>query len=428
MSNALSVAATTAALAWRLTQAIGDYGLGGDATPGRPDPKAVDTTAIKVFLYRVEPSAARRNDDLPTRSGEAVVNRPQAALTLHYLLCCLGDESQAVPEQLLGIAATTVHARPLLTAHEIEKGWVEVAPAGGEHQDLSGAPDRVRLTIAGLGMEDMAHVWSSLMGQPYRLSLAVTADVVVLEPDETPIRPVPVTSRGLYSSVVLSPEISSIRPAGAAPGMPVPIVAGARLEMRGRDLMSEDATVVLLGDVAVVPDGSSSTTPAPAPTAERLFVTLPAATPPGVLGVAVEHRRLLGLPPSLRTVRRSGLHPVVVAPVITSATIVPTPMPVGSVPETYAGSIKIVMQQAVPDDQAVTLHLSGDGRVFAFEQATRTTPGPPTETTDLSIPFTGLPAGEYLVRIVIAGAQSAPTVAGPGPLGGTITGPKVTIP
>ncbi|MEU1973419.1 DUF4255 domain-containing protein [Microbacterium sp. NPDC019599] len=427
MSNALSVAATTAALAYRLTQAMAGHGFGGAASPGRPEPP-VDTTtpSIKVFLYRVEPNAARRNDDLPTRSGSAIVTRPAAALTLQYLLVFLGDEATAVPDRLLGVAATTLHAQPLLTPEEIDAGWTPLA--GGATQDLAGAPDRVRLSILGLGLEDLSHVWSTLMGQPYRLSLGVTADVVRLEPDVTPIRPVPVTTRSLASFVVLSPEITSVAVAGSAPGAPAPIVAGARLELRGRDLMSEDASVVLFGDTEVVPDGASSTPPAESPAADRLFATLPASTPPGVLGVAVEHRRALGSPPSARTVRRSPLHAIVVAPVVSSATLAAPPTPSGTTPQTYSGRVDIVMQQAVPDDQAVTMHLTGGGRAFVFEQPSRTTPGPATSTNNLAIDFGGVPAGDYLVRVVIAGAASAPVVATAGPQPGTIIGPKVALP
>ncbi|GAA4191190.1 hypothetical protein GCM10022219_09670 [Microbacterium oryzae] len=427
MSNALSVAATTAALAWRLTQAMAEFGMGGDASAGRPDGADPEKPAIKVFLYRVDLSAARRNDDLPTRSGEAVVTRPRAALILHYLLCFLGDEDTAVPEKLLGIAATNVHAQPLLTRKEIEKGWAKVGPVGANGQDLSAAPDRVRLSIVGLALEEISHVWSSLMGQPYRLSLAVTADVVVLEPKVVPIRPLPVTSRGLYSSAVLSPEVSSVSVAGTAPGAPVPIVAGEQLELRGRDLMSEDTTVVLVGHLELSPDGSSSSKPAPPPTSDRLFVTLPVATPPGVLGIAVEHRRSLGVPPSPRTVRQSPLYPIVVAPAMTSAKVVGTPTPAGGDPRTYSGTTEITVQQAVPDDQAVTMLLSGGREAFAFEQATRGAASPSSSRKTFSIPFTGVPAGDYLVRVVIAGVQSTPSVVDSGPLGGTIAGPKVTI-
>jgi hypothetical protein len=426
MSNPLSVAATTAALAYRLTQAMSEHGFAGGASPGRPPDKdaVVSDPAIKVFLYRVEPDASRRNEDLPSRSGSALTERPRMALRLHYLLVFLGSEDLVVPDLLLGIAATSVNARPVLTAQEIEAGWTTEI-ADGRTQDLSSAPERVRLSILGLGLEDLSHLWSSLMNQPYRPSLTVTADLVVLEPDLDPVRPVPVTTRRLVSSVVLTPEIRVAAVAGAERGVPAPIVAGAQLELRGRDLRGEETTVVLVGDAEVSPDGPASASPAPTATSERVVVTLPTDTPPGVIGIAIEHRLAAAAPPSPRLIRRSPLFPVVVVPVITSASLSGVTGS-GAAPPLFAGTVDIVLAQPVPDEQPVAVHLNGAGRAFAFTQATRSS-APATSTTTLAIPFAEVPAGEYLVRVVISGAASVPTVATTGTDRGTITGPRVTV-
>ena len=122
--------------------------------------------------------------------------------------------------------------------------------------------------------------------------------------------------------------------------------------------------------VGVSPDGPASTPPAASPTGERIFVTLPADTPPGVVGIAIEHRLAAAAPPSPRMIRRSPLFPVVVVPVIMSASLTDVTAS-GAVPPTFAGKVKIMLAQPVPDEQSVAVHLNGAGRAFVFTQATR---------------------------------------------------------
>ena len=71
------------------------------------------TTGVNVFLYQVTPNAAWRNADLPTRRANGdLIQRPQAALDLHYLLTFYGDESLLQPQRVLGSVVRTLHCGP----------------------------------------------------------------------------------------------------------------------------------------------------------------------------------------------------------------------------------------------------------------------------------------------------------------------------
>lgn len=89
MSNFLAIATVTATLSQTIRAAVLKDLSGAEVTTARPDGAGGHTPAIGVnlYLYQVTPNAAWRNADLPTRRPNGqLVQRPQAALDLHYLL------------------------------------------------------------------------------------------------------------------------------------------------------------------------------------------------------------------------------------------------------------------------------------------------------------------------------------------------------
>src|ERR1051325_715452 len=120
MSNHLAVATVTAVLHNNL-QAVLDAevsSLQAHVKHVRPNASASDlpTTGINLFLFQITPNAAARNADLPTRRSDgSFINRPAAALDLHYLLTFYGDDAKFEPQILLGCAVRALHAQPVLT-------------------------------------------------------------------------------------------------------------------------------------------------------------------------------------------------------------------------------------------------------------------------------------------------------------------------
>src|SRR5438105_4270202 len=123
MSNFLAIATTTATLRQLLAEAIAADVPGAVITTVRPDGARAGTPTVGVNLYlmQVAPNPHWRNVDLPTRrsDGLSVLQRPQAALDLTYLMTFYGDETRLEPQRLLGSVTRTLHAQPLLTRQRI---------------------------------------------------------------------------------------------------------------------------------------------------------------------------------------------------------------------------------------------------------------------------------------------------------------------
>src|SRR5207253_6261201 len=122
MSNFLAIATVTATLRQVLTGSVGVDVPGASVTTARPNGTGAGTptTGVNVFLYQVTPNGSWRNEDLPTRDGGgSVVQRPRAALDLHYLLTFYGADAQLEQQRLLGSVVRTLHERPVLTRQAI---------------------------------------------------------------------------------------------------------------------------------------------------------------------------------------------------------------------------------------------------------------------------------------------------------------------
>src|SRR5262249_12944870 len=122
MSNFLAVATVTATLSQLIQAAVGTDVPGATVTRMRPESVATGTpsTTVNLYLYQVTTNTAWRNADVPTRRPNGqLMQYPQVALELHYLLSFYGDEEQLEPQRLLGSAVRTLHARPVLTRQMI---------------------------------------------------------------------------------------------------------------------------------------------------------------------------------------------------------------------------------------------------------------------------------------------------------------------
>jgi len=425
MSNHLAIAGVTATLVQLLDGAVNRDFNGAHAAAGRPDvPGASEADPeVRVFLFRVEPTAARRNDDLPTRGGDSqLVQRPQAALTLNYLLTCIGNETNYEPQRLLGICVGTLHFHPVLTREEIQRMVLAEAGSPLALVDLAQQDGLVRLTPLNLSVDDLANLWSSLFQVEYRLSVAYQAEVVLLTPPETPVRPLPVRERRLFASSILRPVIHTVT---AIDGPAEPILPGSVILIEGTDLRGEEATVVRFGETMVTPTTATGT---------RIEATVPANVRAGAVGLVIEHQRLMGTPPKLRPAGQSNVVPIVVHPRIQpdgaghKVSIQGDSVGPAGI---HAGTLDVSVDPPVGNRQEVSVLLNalGGGGAFSFFDERRDTPLAPQTTNDLSIAYFGVPAGDYLVRVVVSGAESPLDVeTAPGPTLGTYSAPRVAIP
>ncbi|HEY7126518.1 MAG TPA: Pvc16 family protein [Ktedonobacterales bacterium] len=409
MSNFLAIATVTATLRYLLQQGLNTDFPGGMAsgtptvTAVRPENGVTDlpNPGANVFLYQVTPDAAWRNADLPTRRSDgAVVQRPQVALDLHYLLTFYGDDKQLDQQRLMGSVAQTLHAQPILPRGMIDL-VVHTAPFNAylTGSDLAEAIELVKFSPAALTLEELSKLWSVFFQTQYQLSMAYLVTVVLIESRDLPQTALPVAQRNVYMLPFRQPIIESVEPQMVEfdPG-------GAKITLRGQNLLASDTSLKFGAAPLVAPD--------PGATATQLIGTLPLALPAGVKSVQVlqQLRMGLGAPPPLHRGSESNVASFVLRPKLTP--------PVTFTPGTH--TITVQVSPAVGREQQATLLLNQvppGTPALAFSLPAKSRSG---AVTSLDFDAQSVPAATYLVRLRVDGAESA--------LDANYSNPTVTIP
>jgi hypothetical protein len=400
VSDFRSIAAVTAALSQHLQTAVNAVpGVGGaTVTNRRPDaPTGAAVSRINVFLLQVTPNASFRSADAPFRRQDgSLIQRPRAAVDLHYVISCYGDDAAFIPQILLGIVASALHARPVLTREMITATLANPQYASLATSDLGAEVERVKLTPMPMSLEELSRTWSVLFQTPYTLSVAYQAGVVFLDHPEAVISAPAVLSPQVSVQPGRSPLIESV---GAASGGilandSVLLLTGQRLraqqgETRVR-LTGDGSETVVAGGAA--PAGAG---------ANDLTVRLPLATHPdlraGIQGVQVTHYLPLSdASPTLYPLFASDMAAWVLHPRVVTAVV-------GG-----GNTLDVDLAPPVRAGQTVQVELVGlDG---AIAHGIRLAP-PVADTTSLAFPLTGAPSGTWRVRARVEGAESSLTGA-----------------
>jgi hypothetical protein len=430
MSNFLSIATVTATLV-QLLQAgvqsdVSDASI--TVTAARPDTSGTDTipTGVNLFLYQVTPNAAMRNADLPTRSSSGqVINRPRAALDLHYLLSFHGDETRLEPQRMLGSTIRILNTQPQLTRGQIITTIADPTLTFLVASDLADEIEMVRFTPATLTLDELSKIWSIFYQMPYALSIVYVASVVYIESMVSTRSAPPVQRYNTYTIPSLGPHIDRLL-SQAAPNQPIVadqfVLPGYRLIVQGQRLRG-DITRVSIGGVVV--------TPAPdAISGEQITVALPPALRPGLQGVQVLQPFDIGTPPAEHQGLESNVVPFVLHPTITASATVTASRTVDGV-TLHTGKVQVTFTPKIGLRQRVVLELnqfntpSGTiARAYTF--STRLPHPAPADSVDienLDIAFTDVADGTYLARVQVDGAESPLTRDA----NGKYDGPQVDI-
>lgn len=419
MSNSLAIAAVTSSIRYVLDRSlqqphVGPVG-GGLVTTLRPDELATSdlagTAGINVYCYLATPNHAWNLTDLPTRRSDgSAVQRPLAALDLHYLITCYGADEALEPQRLLGravgaLSATSVLGRDVVTA-AVDLYQTDTETSFLADSDLAGEVELVKLAPVPLSLEEMSKLWG-VLDTAYQLSLTYLATVVLVSADVTPTVSLPVRTRSI-----------SVQPTGAARLAEVatvpsdhPVTTGTTLALRGSRL------VAAAGAETVVRMGPAQLTPAGEATSAELRVALTPDVPAGVQSAQVLHRSPAGPPgsPPVRTLASSNAVPVVVRPTVSVDAVSATEITLGVEPPIQPRQRIAVLLRRLsapvdgePDD--VTLVLSP---VAAGD--------PPVPA--ITVSREGVPAADWLVRLQVDGIESLPEASGD-----TLDQPALTLP
>ncbi len=356
MSNHLAIATVTAGLVQVLQTPVENAVFGATVSAVRPNGTGNGTPdkGANLFLYQVTPNTAFRNADLPTRDprGE-LVQRPRAALDLHYLLTFYGDEIDFEPQRVLGAVVRTLHARPVLTRDMIYAA--QNANSVLAESNLADEVEQVKFTPIALSLEELSKLWSVFFQIPYTLSVAYMGTVIFIESELTPRGVLPVRDRNLYVKPFRQPVIEEVTAEGE---LNEPIVVGSSLVIRGRQLRGDDTRLLLAGNEVTPPDVTDtriSLQLAPPDLPDDVFEALRA----GVQGVQVIHHLLMGTPPVPHRGFESNVAPFVLRPTIdeNALEVVELPLPEGEEPPPPKG-LKVTVDLAIDKRQRVVLLLN----------------------------------------------------------------------
>lgn len=381
MSNSLAIATVTATLRQVLQAAVDEIISGANVKPVRPDAfkNGSSPRGVSVYLYQVTPNPSWRNADLPTRRADgSVVQRPQAALDLHYLLTFFGDENNLEPQQMLGSVVSALHAHPVLARDRIFN--VILHNSFLKDSDLADQVELVKFTPHPLNLEELSRLWSVFFQIPYALSILYQASVVLIEAKETPSPARPVSERRVFSVPLSLPSIEQVIP---------PIVefsSGARITLKGRNLAGP-LVAVRFGDLEITPDAPVRDT--------ELVVALPNGLHAGVRTARVVQAMDLKTVLEPHKGFESNAVAFILQPVVNSVSYDATNFSVGVSPEIGPRQqVSLLLNEA-------SAPVGRPARAFSFDSARRA-----TTTQILSFPAAAFPTGNYLVRVRVDNAES----------------------
>ena len=419
MSNYLAITTVTASLGHFLQQFVEAAVPNAKVTTERPDGTG-NTQAgarLNIYLYQVTPNAAWRNADLPTRDSDGnIIQKPRAALDLHYLLSFYGKEAEFEPQRMLGNVVNALHAKPVLTRKIITDAIKNLttnnsALAFLNNSNLVEEIELVKFTPTTLTLEELSRLWAVFFQTQYALSATYQASVVLIESEDTPRPTLPVRERNVYAIPLQFPIVEKIRPASETEDA---IIAGGDIVISGRNLR---------GDVTRVSFGGSGEQVAPAEVTNiEIKLTLPPGLRAGAQGLQIVQMLMIGSPPVEHRGVESNIAAFALRPVIT----VPAPIPAGGQGskltkttengvDFISGKLDVNFTPKVGKTQRVVLLLnefnppgSRPPRAYKFAapKDNGVTDQNQNDTATIAFDINRVVAGDYLVRAQVDGAEN----------------------
>lgn len=402
MSNALSIAATTATIRNLLLVQLPliDPELADlEVTTQPPDlaRKGIVKSQLNLFLYQTAVNAAWRNHDQPRQVRPGETGMPPLALDLHYLLTAYGrgeSDNDGISHRALGCAMGLLNDHALLGSEEI----AQALPGN----DLGDQIERVRITPMPMGAEEMSKLWTTFQSQ-YRVSAAYSVGVILID-SRRPVRsPLPVlkrgeTDRGPLAVAGLAPLLEEIR----MPRSQSAVRLGEAFVLAGKNLFATDTSITISrpGDVSLPVADDIILTPLAGDTQGEILVQIADVdTDANAMSRWRPGYYLLTLkqtPAGLPVVSSNAL-PFALAPRITL-----TPL------AALAGTIALTLTCAPRLRAGQQVHLILGDRQFAPD--TVDTPADMTLPTTLSFTVPDVEAGNRIVRLRVDGVDSIPAV------------------
>jgi hypothetical protein len=290
---------------------------------------------------------------------------------------------------------------------------------------LADQVQQINISLNDLSLDDLSKVWSTFFQTPYVLSIVYKVLVVLIEGQEPSKRALPIRRTG-FGGMVPFPYQPMVDQVVSRLGYLDPILTNSTLHIRGRNLKS-DVTKVRIGEVEITPTEISD---------QQLIVSLAMAAPEflrsGVQSLQVVHNiprstaDNLAVPPNYHNIE-SNVLPFVLHPTISPEAIA------SDIRENSDGSrsaeIRVEVNLTVGMKQRVVLALNEIGSQnpvsYLFDAAKRQ-----SDTNVITIPVERIKSGEYLLRLMVDGAESQLNIdtREDSPTFNSYISPKVIIP
>jgi hypothetical protein len=442
MPDGFALAALSHAMRTRVRQVISDTAdvqqTGQfDIVSKAPDQLATANPAkatLTIYPWRfiANPSWASCRQAAYSASGERR-DSPLLALDVLFLLGAYAKDN-AEAEAVLGLALLALHETPQLSRDLLQAMAGATFPNGSPLpqalRDLAGQPAPITVEPMNYELEDLAHVWS-MFNSGVRSGMVYRVGTLLIESRRKAATGLPVREGRLSVTLLRAPTIVRVLFATAT-GQPFSERAvgapGEVLRLIGSGLRGE-ITHIALGARLVPADEARLRD-------DSLEIDLPADLRPGLITLQIvqDWKKPAGKRPPTAAGsipgERSNLLPVAIRPVLRTN----NPLTIGNRQVQASGlvsfdvtphfNVKVgARQRCELMLNAVAADSSGRFNSFTFAAPV---PDPATPDTDVQvrvIPILGVPAGNYLARVIVDGAESALRENNAG-----VTGPLLAVP
>jgi hypothetical protein len=396
MSNYLAVATVTASLQRALQIAVQDDIEGARVTTMRPSDIGSGTpeSGVNLFLYQVVTNPALQNiDTTPFRSRGNPTKR-QVALDLYYMLSFYGNDVELEPQRLLGSVVRTLNDQRMIDTEIIRAACRDSTLPFLQASTLAEQVQQMNIVPLDLNLEDLSKAWSVFFQTPYLLSIAYKILVVMLEGEESPVRGLPIRDRRM-NGVTPSFQQPHIERIGTLIGMQEPILADSSLVITGKDLKGDGETLVRLFEMNLVPTEISPT---------RLVLTL-AQVPHELLRAGVQSLQVVHLMRLEEAERFRGKEsnaiPFVLRPRLMEVQLLQLEVD----EDLRSGELEVQSNIIIGARQRVTMIMNEwnaeSPHSYLFDSPSRT-----IDDVTVRIPFKMVKPGDYLIRLMVDGAES----------------------
>jgi hypothetical protein len=401
MSNYLSIATVTAVLQKTLQEGLQNDVYGARVTTVRPlnlggNPS---DSGVNIFLYQVANNHAFKNIDVATMRARGESPKRQTALDLYYMLSFYGNDAELEPQRILGSVVRILNDRRVLNSDLIRETLESSSFPFLRESNLADQIQQINISPFDISLDDLSKVWSTFLQSPYILSIVYKVVVVLIEGKEPFKRPLPIRGRNL-GGIAPFPNKPQINRIVAQSDWNDPILANSIILIQGKNLDNNQTRIRISNRELITPDN-----------VRENEIILSLANIPinslkaGVQSLQVIHQIDSGIINAGLASVESNVYPFVLCPTIKNIT---TDEVERLNIELRSATILIQTDLAIQPKQKIILALnewsnplSDNPKAYLFEA-----PIIRRLTQRITIPIEKIKAGEYLVRLMVDGAES----------------------